>query len=238
MYEKQLNTCIYIWHRENRNHTACRTHRYKDVASILCEHLVALLMKLLVSVKFPHSYLFMDILVNVDFPGGTSGKEPTCQCRRHGRHRFDPWVGKIPWEKETATHCSILAWRIPWTEEPGGLQSMGLQRVGHDWSNLAHLCKHLYLSGKNLWSFETCQVTILLSAVNFTSSLLSLYPTLHAAPSPALVFSIGPCFEILGVRERGNKRGERCNGERKTNTWCSSVPPIYLASPFCCLSKL
>ena len=35
-------------------------------------------------------------------------------------------------EKGMATHCSILAWRIPWTEEPGGLQSMGLQRVGHD----------------------------------------------------------------------------------------------------------
>ena len=37
-----------------------------------------------------------------------------------------------PLEKEMATHSSILAWRIPWTEEPGGLQSMGLQRVGHD----------------------------------------------------------------------------------------------------------
>ena len=35
-------------------------------------------------------------------------------------------------EKETATHSSTLAWRIPWTEEPGRLQSMGLQRVGHD----------------------------------------------------------------------------------------------------------
>ena len=35
-------------------------------------------------------------------------------------------------EKETATHSSILAWKIPWTEEPGGLQSMGLQRVRHD----------------------------------------------------------------------------------------------------------
>ena len=37
-----------------------------------------------------------------------------------------------PLEKEMATHSSILAWRIPWTEEPGGLQSMGLQRVRHD----------------------------------------------------------------------------------------------------------
>ena len=37
-----------------------------------------------------------------------------------------------PLEKEMTTHSSILAWEIPWTEEPGGLQSMGLQRVGHD----------------------------------------------------------------------------------------------------------
>ena len=37
-----------------------------------------------------------------------------------------------PLEKEMATHCSILAWRIPRTEEPGGLQSTGSQRVGHD----------------------------------------------------------------------------------------------------------
>ena len=37
-----------------------------------------------------------------------------------------------PLEKEMATHSSTLAWRIPWREEPGGLQSMGLQRVGHD----------------------------------------------------------------------------------------------------------
>ena len=37
-----------------------------------------------------------------------------------------------PLEKEMATHSSVLAWEIPWTEEPGGLQSMGSQRVGHD----------------------------------------------------------------------------------------------------------
>ena len=37
-----------------------------------------------------------------------------------------------PLEKGMATHSSILAWKIPWTEEPGGLQSMGLQKVGHD----------------------------------------------------------------------------------------------------------
>ena len=40
----------------------------------------------------------------------------------------DPWVVKIPVEKEMATHSSILAWEIPWVEEPGGLQSMGSQK--------------------------------------------------------------------------------------------------------------
>ena len=48
----------------------------------------------------------------------------------------ETWVRSLgqedPLEKEMATHSSILAWRIPWTEEPGGLQSTGLQRVGHD----------------------------------------------------------------------------------------------------------
>ena len=42
-------------------------------------------------------------------------------------------------EEGTATHSSILAWSIPWTEEPGGLQSTGSQRVGHDWSDLARV---------------------------------------------------------------------------------------------------
>ena len=47
------------------------------------------------------------------------------------------WVWSLDWEdpleKELATHSSILAWRIPWTEEPGVLQSTGSHRVGHDW---------------------------------------------------------------------------------------------------------
>ena len=43
--------------------------------------------------------LFYYILSHLGFPGGTSGKESTCQCRRHKRHGFDPWVRKIPWRK-------------------------------------------------------------------------------------------------------------------------------------------
>ena len=56
----------------------------------------------------------------------------------------ETWVRSLgqedPLEKEMAIHSSILTWRIPWTEEPGGLQSTGSQRVRHDWvTNTAHL---------------------------------------------------------------------------------------------------
>ena len=56
-------------------------------------------------------------------------KKTCLLCRRRG---FDPWVGKIPLEKEMTTHSSLLAWRIPRTEESSGLQSTGSQRVGPD----------------------------------------------------------------------------------------------------------
>ena len=45
---------------------------------------------------------------------------------------FDPWRWEDVLAEEMATHCSIPAWRIPWTEEPGGLASVGSQRVGHN----------------------------------------------------------------------------------------------------------
>ena len=55
---------------------------------------------------------------------------------KHLPAMWESWVWSLgqedPLEKEMATHSSILAWKIKWTEEPGGLQSMGSQRVGHD----------------------------------------------------------------------------------------------------------
>ena len=69
---------------------------------------------------------------HMGFPHGASGKEPACHCSRCKRHEFDPWVRKIPLEEGMTTYSSVLAWRIPWTEEPGRLQSMGLQTVRLD----------------------------------------------------------------------------------------------------------
>ena len=54
----------------------------------------------------------------------------------------ETWIPSLgqgdPLEKEMATHSRILAWRIPWTEEPFGLQSIGSQRAGHDWVTNTH----------------------------------------------------------------------------------------------------
>ena len=65
------------------------------------------------------------------FPGGASGKEPTCQCMRLKKCWFDPPDQEDPLEGGVATHSSVLAWRIPWTEEPVRLQSIGSHRVGY-----------------------------------------------------------------------------------------------------------
>ena len=68
------------------------------------------------------------------FPGGSDSKESACSAGDPGS--ISGW--EDPLEKEMATHSSILAWKIPWMKEPGRLQSMGSQRVGHDWANSLH----------------------------------------------------------------------------------------------------
>ena len=77
----------------------------------------------------------------VHLPGKSHGQRSLVGCSPWGRKESDTteWLHFHfhALEKEMATHSSVLAWRIPWTEEPGGLQSIGSQRVRHDWSHLA-----------------------------------------------------------------------------------------------------
>ena len=73
----------------------------------------------------------LEMMILTSFPGGSMVKNPPAI-----KERQDKWVGLLGWkdplEKEMAIHSSILSWKIHSTEKPGGLQSMGLQRVGHD----------------------------------------------------------------------------------------------------------
>ena len=68
---------------------------------------------------------------SIGVPGGASGKEPTCQCRRHKRHRFNPWVRKIPWRR---------AWQptpVSLPEESHGQRNLvGYSAWGYEESNM------------------------------------------------------------------------------------------------------
>ena len=85
-----------------------------------------------------------------NFPGGSDGKVPV-----YNAGDLVPSLGQEdPLEKEMAILSSIIAWKIPWTEEPGSLQSMGLQRVGHNWAtSLTYLRLYLSILG-HTWSFS------------------------------------------------------------------------------------
>ena len=78
------------------------------------------------------------------FPGD-SCEESNCQCRG-----VDSWLGKIPWRREGQPTPVLLAWEIPWTEEPGGPQSMG---------------------SLNSWTRLSKQTTVILAIINFFKSL-------------------------------------------------------------------
>ena len=101
---------------------------------------------------------FSNLHTDLGFPGGSWVENPPAT--------WETWVRSLGWkdplEKGTATRFSILAWRSPWTEEPGGLQSMGSQRVRHDWMTFPSLFH---------WFMELITLKHILSPVTFSSLL-------------------------------------------------------------------
>ena len=103
------------------------------------------------------------------FPGGSAVKESTFQCRRHG---FHPWVRKIPWRRKWQPIPVFLAWEIPWTEKPGGLQSMGSQRDMSKWWSMharnqeAGLHQTLICQGLDLSSLQNYGKYICLQVIH------------------------------------------------------------------------
>ena len=112
-----------------------------------------------------HTLLFIyDYVLIRGFPDSSVVKNPPARQKTQ-----KTWVQSLdqedPLEEGMATHSSILVWRILWTEEPGGLQCMGSQRVRHSWSDLAHThvkCLDL-VSAANIWT-ATIIATIWLPA--------------------------------------------------------------------------
>ena len=110
------------------------------------------------------------------FPGGSDGKESACNTGDLGS--FNPWVGKIPWKRAWHSTPVFLPGESPWTEEPGGPQSIGSHRVGHDWSSAR--MPHLFRGASHLQSTEKArpwQVELELSCflLQVIHSLLIVY---------------------------------------------------------------
>ena len=97
------------------------------------------------------------------FPGGSDGKESTCNARDLGSSlRWED-----PLEEGMATHSSNPSLRIPWTEKPSGLQSMGSQRVRHDWVAFTHSISSALVWLTQGFKFYEYSLLIALSMYNF-----------------------------------------------------------------------
>ena len=84
-------------------------------------------------------------------------KKSNCQCRRHKRLGFNPWVRKIPWSRKWQPTPVFRAWKTPWTEEPGGSQSMGCKKS----DTTEHVCSHIHVSIlPTLPSHPGCHITL------------------------------------------------------------------------------
>ena len=132
----------------------------------------------------------------------------------------ESWVQSLDWEdpleKGMVTHSSILAWRIPWMEESGTLQSMGLQRVRHDWATNIHTYTHtpLYIPISNVrrikefkftsGSLENWKKLINYDIYTLHGKLLQSCPTLCDAMDCH-------CQAPLSMGSPGKNSGVRCH---------------------------
>ena len=91
--------------------------------------------QIIISIKITTKQLMLDV------PGGTSGKDSACQWRRHKRHSFDPWIGKISWRRAWPPTPGFLPGEFHRQSSLEGYSPWGHKRYGHNWSDLA--CKHL-----------------------------------------------------------------------------------------------
>ena len=126
-------------------------------------------------------------------PGGSDGKSILLQRRRPG---FHPWVGKIPWRRVWQPTPVFLPGESPWAKEPGGLQSMRLQRVRHDWAT-----KHTH-------TYNCHSTVIVINAARLQekmapASLLCDFP--GGSDSKASAYSAGDLGSIPGA---GRSPGE------------------------------
>ena len=123
---------------KNRYHCQTENKLYQNSVNLVCLNNNAIHI-------FTHINTHIHTHTYWGFPGGSDGKESACNAGS----LVQSLGWEDPMEKGLATHSSILAWSISWTEEAGVVQSMGSQRVRHDWATntftfLTHICIYKY----------------------------------------------------------------------------------------------
>ena len=134
---------------------------------------------------YAHTYTHTITYVHpfLGFPGGTSDKEPTYQCRRQKRHGFDLWVGMIPWRKPQQPAPGFLPKESHGQRSLAGYSPWGSQRVGPDWT-LDTFTFRLY-SGTLSWNLQSDDLALRLHHKN------SYY-----LPNLCYVLPLFKCFNI------------------------------------------
>ena len=108
-----------------------------------------------VNLRVGSSFFKQPSIERLGIPRWFSGKESTCRWRSPRRFGFDPWVGKIPWRRAWQP-TSILAWKIPWTEEPGRLLPCILSFASHNGILLSKLPEPQLRMSRH-WAVSTSQ---------------------------------------------------------------------------------
>ena len=150
---------------------------------------------------------------------------------------WETWVRSLGWkdplEEGMATHSSILAWRILWTEEPGGLQSMGLQRIGQtEWLSTKHwlysLCCTVYSYSLLILSIMDFTYLSPIPLLPLTSSISPLGPLVYSL----YLYSLSPSFLLYSLLLLLLSSFSR--------VWLCATPwtAAYQASPFMGFSRL
>ena len=145
-----------------------------------------------------------------------------------------------PLEKEMVTHSSILAWRIPWTEEPGRLQSIGSKRVGHDWVTSHSLCVVL----NEDWNFKSAHRSVLgyyliKLEVLVTQLCMTLCNPRDCSPPGSSVHGISQARILEWVAIPFSRGSIFCNNLRE-RIWKKKkmVIGICITEPLCCTSEM
>ena len=152
------------------------------------------------------------------FQGGASGKKPASQCKSSKRLGFSSWVGKIPWRTDsTATHSSILAWRISWTEEPGGAT---VHEVAKSWTQLKQLSRH------TCTLITTVYISLLLTQLLHQVSWEKINVDQLKNNSKKLLWKLSFTNQI-SRQTIGSWAGSRLDGSRDTNRGLTKYQAFY-----------